>query len=75
MDVCFDLVVSDMIMPDMCGAELVERISDICPNIAVVMMSGSVRGENLPTGAKLISKPFLLKTYTQSWTAPSPTNQ
>lgn len=57
---CFDLLVSDVIMPEMCGPELVRKIKQVCPTIAVVMMSGNVSGPDLPSGAGFISKPFRL---------------
>jgi len=57
---CFDLVVSDVIMPEMCGPELVERIARLCPTAAVVLMSGYFASEKIPEGAAFISKPFLL---------------
>lgn len=58
---CFDLLVSDVIMPEMCGPELVKRITRICPNAAVVLMSGHISCEELPRHAKFIGKPFLPK--------------
>jgi len=55
---CFDVVVSDVIMPEMCGPELVRRITQMCPNTAVVLMSGYIAAEAIPLRAKFISKPF-----------------
>jgi DNA-binding NtrC family response regulator len=55
---CFDCVVSDVIMPDMCGPELVRNIKRICPNTAVVLMSAHMASEALPEDAAFIGKPF-----------------
>jgi CheY-like chemotaxis protein len=57
---CFDLLVSDVIMPEMCGPELVRKIQQVCPTIAIVLMSAYMDREVLPSGVRFISKPFRL---------------
>jgi DNA-binding NtrC family response regulator len=52
------LVVSDVIMPGMCGPELIRRITQMCPTTAVVMMSAHIATEALPERAAFIGKPF-----------------
>jgi two-component system cell cycle response regulator CpdR len=56
----FDLLVSDVDMPDVCGPELARQITQICPTIAIVLMSGKAADQALPKSAWFISKPFLL---------------
>lgn len=58
---CFDVVVSDVIMPEMCGSELVRNIKRISPNTAVVLMSAHISSEALPEYAAFISKPFRIE--------------
>ncbi len=58
---CFDVVVSDVIMPDMCGPELVRNIKRMCPRTAVVLMSAHIASEVLPEYAVFIGKPFRME--------------
>jgi PAS domain S-box-containing protein len=57
-----DLVLTDAVMPEMSGMELVDRLQQIRPGISVLMMSGYSReamtGSVLSPGVKLLQKPF-----------------
>src|SRR5665647_46953 len=55
---CFDVVVSDVIMPEMCGPEPVRNIKRLSPSTAVVLMSAHIADEGLPEFAAFIGKPF-----------------
>ena len=54
-----DVVLSDIIMPEMPGTELVREIGEVSPRIArVLMTAGHVDSANLPDGVPVLQKPF-----------------
>jgi len=57
-----DLVLTDAVMPEMSGMELVDRLQQLRPGISVLMMSGYSReamtGSVLSPSVKLLQKPF-----------------
>ena len=55
----FDLLVSDVAMPEMCGPDLAEQVRLLSPSSAVMLMSGSFVVGQLPQGIPFVSKPFL----------------
>ncbi len=61
--VLFDLILSDLVMPDMGGRELVEKVKVLQPGAAVLYMSGysddAVRRRGvISPGTALLEKPF-----------------
>ena len=61
----FDLLLTDIVMPEMDGIELAQKASVIDPNLRVMFITGfsavTLRaGQALPN-AKVLSKPFHLK--------------
>jgi two-component system, cell cycle sensor histidine kinase and response regulator CckA len=59
-----DLVVTDMVMPEMSGAELAERIGSTFPDIQVLLMSGYTRDEAARRGIASERYSFLEKPFT-----------
>ena len=59
-----DLVVTDMVMPEMSGAELAERIGSTFPDIRVLLMSGYTRDEAARRGIASERYSFLEKPFT-----------
>jgi PAS domain S-box-containing protein len=58
-----DLVLTDVIMPEMGGQELVERITQMLPNVRVMYMSGYTEADKLQPGIRDSQYPFLQKPF------------
>ncbi len=57
-----DLLLTDLVMPDVAGRELAEELCERWEGLRVVFMSGYTDGQldgvSLPAGAAFLSKPF-----------------
>src|SRR5215208_3514492 len=53
-----DLVIVDMVMPVMDGAQAIERMRETRPDIPVICISGYT-DQDLPKGVSFLPKPFL----------------
>ena len=54
-----DLVIADIEMPEMRGPELLQKVRQISPGTASMLISGFVSDpENLPLGVPFLQKPF-----------------
>jgi PAS domain S-box-containing protein len=62
-----DLVLTDIVMPEMDGHELIERLRARSPNLRVLFMSGYTerafaRNGSMPPGTGFVEKPFTVET-------------
>jgi CheY-like chemotaxis protein len=50
---CPDIIVSDVVMPDLNGIQLAKKVRSICPGARIVLFSGNVDTASLLDGASL----------------------
>ncbi len=60
-----DLVLTDVVMPTMNGAELIERLNASRPDVRVVFMSGYAEGALAQRGSLAADQAFLQKPFTR----------
>jgi len=61
----YDLLVSDIVMPEMDGIELAQRCAEVSPYTRIMFITGfaavSLKSGSEPTNTRVLSKPFHLK--------------
>ncbi len=63
---CFELLLTDIVMPEMDGIELARRAAELDPSLRIMFITGFAAvalnpDNNAPKEAKILSKPFHLR--------------
>ncbi len=66
----FDLLLTDIVMPEMDGIELARKAADLDPDLKIMFITGFAAvalnpANNAPKDAKILSKPFHLRDLVQ----------
>ncbi len=66
-DCKFDLIITDLIMPELTGRELIEKVKKICPEVKVIYVSGYtdnyiVHNGMLDKDVNFIQKPYSVRS-------------
>lgn len=56
------LILSDVVMPQMTGTDLIQRIRNIDPSMPVMLMTGYASDVDVPQTIPVLSKPFTLES-------------
>ena len=59
----FDLLISDIIMPEMNGFEIAEIARTVNPKMKIIFMSGCVQDLEVPQSLKTQEIPLILKPF------------
>jgi two-component system cell cycle sensor histidine kinase/response regulator CckA len=59
-----DIVVTDVVMPNMTGPELIERLTSVQPELKVLFVSGYTDGRVVQRGLVDSSTDLLMKPFT-----------
>lgn len=66
----FDLLLTDIVMPEMDGVELARRATQLDPDLKIMFITGFAavalsEESTAPKGARILSKPFHLRTLVE----------